>query len=207
MVKGYNIAIIPTPAVNHDAELISEFISSKEEVCFVLDQATRFPHISLYHVALEEASIKKVSASIRRITESFGAFKLASKGYHLLEGKWIDVSYELDSPLLKLHTTVLGAVAPLRVRKSDVAMKEQWSDASPARQENLELYGWSEARDLFRPHLTLTRLRGRVGEDFLETFPAKDFSFEAHTIGLYELGEYGTCTKLLAEYTLEPINI
>lgn len=207
MVKRYNIVIIPTPAVNHDAEFVSEFIAGKQETCFVLDHATQFPHISLYHVYLDEASVKEVADAVQRIAKSFAPFTVQSTGYHTVKGEWIDASYVLDEPLFKLHRACLEGIAPFRVRQKDVVMREDWSDSSPARQENLELYGWSEARDLFRPHLTLARLKGKVDEDFLEIFPEKNFSFEVCKIGLYELGEHGTCRKLLAEYTLSPLNI
>jgi 2'-5' RNA ligase len=207
MVKRYNIAIIPTPIVAEHAQTASEFVAGAEETCFVLDQSTRLPHISLYHIPLEESSIQEVTALLRGIAESLSPFSLESKGYHIWNGEWIDVSYELNETFFKLHMTILEAIAPLRIQKGDFDMKENWSDSSPARQENLELYSWSEARDLFRPHLTLTRLVGRVEEVFLESIPEKNFSFEATTLGLYELGEHGTCTKLLTEFVFDPLKL
>lgn len=203
MVKGYNIVIIPNQAVADTARKVSAKISTIAPTCFQLDSALHNPHITIYHISLDTDSLEEVHEKLRRIASSRDSFSLNQKQYRLIDTRWIDIGYESDENIMKLHRDVLEAVSPLRVQDVTAEMREEWSDMSPERQENLELYGWSEIRNLYRPHLTLTRLVESAEEEILGKLPEGAFSFEVDTIALYELGEYGTCTAIIAEYKLQ----
>ncbi len=129
-------------------------------------------------------------------------FHLQPTQYCFTRGQWLDMGYEREESIQRLHNLVLEAVGKFRVKEESAEQKEEWSDMSPERQENLELYGASEIRSLYRPHLTLTRLVEKTDERVLDNLPEQDFSFTANAIALYELGDYGTCHSVLGEFVL-----
>jgi 2'-5' RNA ligase len=207
MTKGYNIVIIPSKEVSDTARVASKRMSEKYPTRFVLDETLHNPHITLYHIAFDTSVLETVKDKLRVIANSRNPFWLQEKQYRLVDTHWVDMSYIEDEPIMKLHLDVLEAVASYRVRDPGAEMTEEWSGMSALRQENLELYGWSEIRSLYRPHLTLTRLIEDETEESLRCLPDENFSFEVNTIALYELGEYGTCTSIVASYQLGEENI
>lgn len=181
---------------------MSEWVNARYLTAFVLDRIDRVPHLSLYHFATDGESLPKIIQSLNLLTRSQECFEISAIGYDTTNLPWLGVLYERDEALLKLHQNVLEIVAPFRERKNYDQM-EEWSDISPERQENLELYGWSEARSLYRPHITITRFQQAVGEAVIDTLPMPAFSFYGTALALYELGEYGTCHNLIAQLHFE----
>lgn len=200
MIKSYNIVIVPSQIVHERAVFVSELIAKTKETHFILDSKSFFPHITLYHVNLDEAVIPDLVDSLQTMVASIEPFEMKENEYALINTEWVDRGYERSQKIQDLHQSVLETGVPFH-KKSDGELKEEWSDLSPARKENLELYGWSEARDLYRPHLTLTRLKERAGEEILRELPEVGFSFMATEVALYEMGEYGTCKTLVGIFS------
>lgn len=199
MAKNYNIVIDASEVVAESARQVSRYtMEHLPGACFELDKTSHIPHITLLHIALEESVLSQVILMLESITENFEPFPLRQDSYRLVDGRWLDMSYEIDEPLMKLHQAILAIIAPLRVRTPDGEQKEEWSDLSPERQENLELYGSAEVARLYQPHLTLTRFQERQDEALLAQLPTPEFSFTATSLDIYELGEYGTCKNIVA---------
>lgn len=203
MVKVYGIVIIPSREASNLSRESSAFLATQRETCFVLGTQENVPHVSLYHFSAEEDVIEDVITVMHNVLSISTSFSVQFDACKLIDGRWIFATYELGEQLLDLHQTVLDHIAPLRTRGGEADLKEDWYDASEIRKENLELYGWSEVRSLYQPHLTLTRLAKKTDESFLGTLPAQDFSFEVTKLGLYELGKYGTCKKLVREFIID----
>lgn len=51
------------------------------------------------------------------------------------------------------------------------------------------------------PHITFSYFH-TLPKNIVRSLPVLSFSFDADTIALFELGEYGTCVKEIARYTL-----
>lgn len=203
MVKGYNIVIEASDEVTTIAREVSDILSAQTETCFTLDTTRHIPHVTLYHVSLEEEVVPAVLAALKEVASAMESFHLHQTKYCLVRGQWIDMSYEREDPIVRLHNLVLEAVGQYHVKEEEALQKEEWSDMSPERQENLELYGASEVRGLYRPHLTLTRLVEKMDESILQNLPERNFSFRVSAIALYELGEYGTCHGVLGEFVFD----
>ncbi len=202
MTKGYNIVIEVSEEVATVARSVSRLLATQKETCFTLDTTKHVPHVSLYHVSLEETQVPSVLVALSQVACAVEAFRLHQEHYRLIDNRWVDMSYKHEDPIRRLHTLVLEAVGGFHSKEEGTEHKEEWSDMSPERQENLELYGASEIRGLYRPHLTLTRLVEKTDERVLDNLPEQDFSFTANAIALYELGDYGTCHSVLGEFVL-----
>jgi hypothetical protein len=59
--------------------------------------------------------------------------------------------------------------------------------------------GWCSAGEECIPHLTFTRLE-QYTPSGLKGIKELDFSFQASTIGIFYLGTYGTCRKLVTYF-------
>lgn len=200
MVKKYDVVIIPTPEVIREACVISKLVDSRVETRFVLDVVERVPHLSLYHFAASEEKLPEIIEALTTLTLSQEPFLLQASGYDRENMPWLQVLYERSEPLLRLHQDVLEAVAPFHESRKNYHQMEEWSDMTLTRQENLKRYGWSEAGSLYRPHITITRFDTETDFQEIDNLPVTD-SFRAATLGLYELGDYGTCHNLLAQFT------
>ncbi len=202
MTKSYDVVIEVGEEVAAIARSVSEFLATQKEVCFTLDTTKHVPHVTLYHVSLEETQLPSVLAALSEVASALSFFPIHQTEYQLGDGRWVSMRYEREEFIQKLHNLVLEVVGKLRVKEEGTQQTEEWSDRSPERQENLELYGASEIRSLYIPHLTLTRLVEKSDMDILDSLPGLDFSFTASAIALYELGEYGTCHSLLGIFPL-----
>lgn len=199
--KRYDIVIMPPPDIAAQAVAVSRALVPRETF-FVLDDQELHPHISLYHVPLRAEQLPMVIAALQTLAASTEPFVLQQATYYPDQGVWVGVRYVADQAILNLHTAVIAATKEARVIEDDARYKARWSDMTPKERENLKSCGWAHAYTLYLPHLTFTKLT-QPQSDVWAHLPQPDFSFRADHIGLYELGENGTCTRLVADFWLE----
>lgn len=205
MVQKYNVAIIPPEAVRERAIEMSEWIAA-EGSQFVLDGEGLHPHVTLYHVALESDRVPLVITALSAGLESVRPFFLRQGPYRAVEDEWIDASYDRDEPIMRLHTSVIEAVAELRANQETEKDREDFASLSDDERGSLSRSGWIGAFESYVPHLTFARLKEKDAS-IISKLPFEDFGFYADRIGLYEMGEHGTCTRLVHEFTLkEPLS-
>lgn len=202
MVKRYDVVIIPTPEVARAACELSQLVASRYDTCFILNDTNQVPHLSLYHFAAHEEKLSDIIEALGERFASQEAFMLQAVGYDRDNMPWLQALYERSEHLSNLHESVLEAVAPFHEKRKNYNQTEEWSTMSLVRKENLERYGWSEAGSLYKPHITLTRFDEAIDQDNIPPFPASMTSFMVTKLGLYELGDYGTCHNLLAQFNL-----
>lgn len=203
--KSYNVVIMPSAQAAQAAIAASRFLEGAGSL-FTLDGQKLFPHVSLYHVSLPEEALPDVIRSLEAVFSDTPSFPLTQAAYGAGGGIWVHVCYQKDVTIFSLHQRVLGAVNAYRDRETgqtdDGEIKqEDWVGLLPERQSNLQACGWSEAYDLYLPHMTFGRLAA-PNAGIINALPPHEFSFQAEQVGLYELGEYGTCTKLICEFPL-----
>lgn len=200
MNRKYNIAIIPPEGIAKQAMMMSEHIST-EGTYFVLDGTSLYPHISLYHVVLDDEHLSEIVQAVTDAVSSIQSFPLKSGPYRAVADEWIDVSYEREEGIMVLHEVVIGAVASRRAGKELEMNRADWETLDVVARQNLERCGWTDAFEHYAPHLTFARLRSQDAS-ILTRLPIMDYSFSVQAIGLYELGDHGTCTKLLHTFSL-----
>lgn len=77
-------------------------------------------------------------------------------------------------------------------------------DFTPEQKENIKKYGYPDAMSLYFPHLTIIRLK----DELLAKKISKDINwniseFIVNKLAIYEMGEHGTCRKLVKEFLLK----
>ena len=70
--------------------------------------------------------------------------------------------------------------------------------------ENISKYGYRNVGDQFEAHLTLTNFdkEDLDKEKVNKVLKSENLSFKANTLGVCEVGESGTCKKVLKKFKL-----
>lgn len=199
--KRYDIVVIPPEDITRQAIEMSQVLARFDSF-FILDGETVHPHLSLYRVPFDESALEKAIKKVGEIAAAMQPFLLQQETYYPDQGVWVGVRYVADKAILDLHTGIIAATKDYRAIEDDARYKARWADLSPQQRKNIEDCGWSDAFTAYFPHISFTKLK-QPRADVLAHLPQHDFSFLADHIGLYERGENGTCTKLVADFRLE----
>lgn len=171
----YDIVVYPPAPIRAQALAINKKLVAKGGL-FSLGTKTCVPHITVYVARFGAAEMKGVQKTLKDLAARTPAFKASSTGYWN-DGPWAHMRYKKDAALVRLRHAIIQA---------------------------MQAHHPYDKNRFFVPHITLTKfehLPPRVFDDL----PSTDMSFTATHIGLFELGEYGTCKKQVAIFPLKGI--
>lgn len=196
-----DLVLLPSKELADKAIEISGVISQHHDSFFTLKYGEFYPHMSLYMFQLDEADIPRIKEVLTEVANATKAIRATATNYSLGQGfgvGYVDPEYEASNELKTLQDKIIEVVNPIRagMRESDIAKMQ---DATGLKLENLEKYGYPAIGELFRPHVTLTRLKEHVPE-VLELLPEDIATFSGlfDRIGLFEMGVNGTCVREIA---------
>ena len=199
----YNIALIVPIDLAHTATELSEQLKSfGSEI--VLDGTDFIPHISLYMTEFETSSVAKITAKLGSIAEKFVAFELTAEKFYMNESNYIDIQYVCNKELQELHEEIIDNLKELRLKKP-VSRNYYTGPAADKMYQNVLDFGYSIGKELYRPHLTLAKLR-TPDQEALESLKWGEFDMSATKIGLYEADKLGACRRLVQAFTLKENN-
>jgi 2'-5' RNA ligase len=202
-IINLNIVLLPSKEVSQKAIELSQKISKEFEVFFVLNEESRIPHVSLYHSAYPAENIPKVKEVIEDIANITASFPVELTNVFWQKEGWLDFQADKSEPLINLHNQVVERLNSFRKDNLMESDKEDFSSLSKGEQESINLYGYRHARELFRPHLTITRLKNGNAVTVSKELDGNNLSFDATDIALCRLGNYGTCVYLLDSWNLK----
>lgn len=194
-----NIVLIPDVNISEKVTSLSNQLKNRG-VHFTLREGEYYPHLSLYMVQLDTDNMDEIEKLLAEISSGVLPISLTAEGYHQESG-YIGVGYKNEAPLDWLQMKVIDAINPLRdgLRKKD---EERLSVATGKERENIEAYGYRSVGELFSPHITITRFKEPLPIQ-LDGLPGID-SFDASfsKLGIFEMGENGTCVRKISEFQL-----
>lgn len=195
-----DIVLVPDDKLANHAVSVSRSLAPFDPN-FMLEIGTCYPHLSLYMFQLLEKDIPKVRRALEDIALSFPAYHAQASHYSISSTGHavgsIFPEYELTEPLQDLQAAVIKAINPMRsgMREKD---KAKLVDATGLKRKNLEQYGYPSVGELFHAHITLTRLKTYQPEAMAVLPDIATFSGRFTKIGLFEMGDFGTCIRPLA---------
>jgi hypothetical protein len=140
------------------------------------------------------------------VTADNGPLELSTTHYGGKRG-YINASYETPAELSRLQEQIISGVNPLRdglTPEEETLLKT----ATGQKKENIEEYGYKSVGELFVPHLTLTRFIDPTTVAEPDSLPPlSDFDGQFSEIGLFEVGEHGTCIREIARFALVGNNL
>lgn len=193
-----DVVLLPNPELSQRVITFSAQLSATYGTVSTLHADGPVPHASLYMTQLKVSDIARVQEILADIAARTPVFNLIANGYWL-DSRYFDADYKKTDALADLQMAVINAINPIRdgMREKD---KAKLLEAEGLARENLETYGYPAVGELFRPHMTLTRFADeRLTMGAIEKPNAQVFAGAFDRIGLYEMGDNGTCVRRIAE--------
>jgi hypothetical protein len=195
-----NIAIVPRQDISNQAIDLSHSIESWGTY-FTLSENSPIPHISIYKAEFPIPNISEIERRMRNYVKNLKRFSIepVAEVYRKEDRDFVEVQYVPSISLSRLQTDIVKLLNPLRDGLIRIKDKDRLEQLSKEEQENLQNWGDRTVSSQFRPHLTLSRLKDPNSMS-PSNLPQKDFSFEVNKIGIFELGDHGTCIKQIGVY-------
>ncbi len=194
-----DIVILPSDELATKAILASKKLEPLSSL-FSLEIGKYFPHSSLYMLQLSTDTIEQVKQLLADIAHETKSLQLEANGYYQKEG-YIDTGYTVSGEVRNFQEKVLSVMNPLRdgMREKD---KARMVESTGLALKNYQDYGYKYVGELFRPHITLTRFSEEqpTAEQLLPD--VSEFNGAFTKIGLFEMGDNGTCIRKIAEFSL-----
>ena len=194
-----DIVILPSDELAQKLITASGTLAAQSPL-FTLDGVSFYPHASLYMTQLKLDDLDKVKGLLSDIAGTTAVLNLTASRYDQTMG-FLDAEYKRTEQLDDMQQSVIDAINPIRdgMRDKD---KARMLEATGLARDNFEKYGYKPVGELFRPHATITRF---ADEGTTETALLPDpvhFSGQFTRIGLFEMGDNGTCIREIASYNL-----
>jgi hypothetical protein len=194
-----DIVLLPGATVAKQAYSLSAVLELNDTF-FTLRDGSFFPHASLYMTQLKLSDLSHVSTLLNNIASNTSQINLVAKEYHQ-EAGYIDIEYLRTQLVDNLQMKVIETINPMRddLREKD---KLRLQTAVGKERENIEKYGYRSVGELFAPHLTLTRFKSVDPIETVNLPDVRSFDTVFERIGLFEMGDNGTCVRKIAEFNL-----
>ena len=198
--KAYAIALLPNLELGNKVINLSNDLQTKE-VHFTLNGVDYLPHLSLYSAKIKHQDLQKVTNILMNIISETKKFDLIANGYSQVMG-YLAIDYVNTHELASLAKDVVEAVNPYRQGLSNID-QERMKSATDLTLQNFVRYGYKYVGDLFRPHITITRFNTIDAIDVNELPSHQEFNGTFDSLGIFEMGENGTCKHEVASYGLQ----
>lgn len=194
-----DIVILPTDELTQKAISLSEQLA-QHDTLFTLKDGEYYSHASLYMAQLKVDDLDRVKSILSGIANSTPQLSLTATRYDQAEG-YIDVEYARTEAIDRLQMAVVEAINPIRdgMRIKD---KARMLTTIGKVRENLDKYGYRGVGELFRPHISLTRFADGQPIDTAALPEPAEFSGAFIKLGLFEMGDNGTCVRKIADFSL-----
>jgi 2'-5' RNA ligase len=198
--KIYDVVLLPVNDIAYRAVETSKIFKTFDNY-FTLEIEKYIPHISLYMLSMKASNLAEAKEMLRSISDSTHILDLKATNYHQSWG-YIEVGYQKSEELISIQNMVVEQFNTLR---TGIMPNEQTriQDASGLALLNLQNYGYRYIADLFRPHVTFTRLKNKTPID-LDLMPdSAAFSGKFTRVGLFEVDENQACVKEIHSANLQ----
>ncbi|HSX28339.1 MAG TPA: hypothetical protein VLF60_02720 [Candidatus Saccharimonadales bacterium] len=205
----YDVVLLP-PAAVRDASIAVSRQLKPLGTEFTLQADHLYPHLSLYMLNILSGQLQETFSRLQGIARQTRPLQLQAShyGHNFTEGMF-EVFYHKTSEIIALQERVIAGLNPLRhgLRTKDPVghtLADWLPQTTGVAHHNLETYGYDEVGELFKPHITFTRFVTRTTQVELATLPALSQFHSIYTqLGLFEMGEHGTCTRPVAVFELQ----
>ena len=195
----YDIVMIPDADISGDISILSQQLT-KKGTYFTLKDGEYYPHLSLYMVQIDTNKVPELENRLSKIAMRTPPITLTPYEYHQESG-YLDIEYAREPLSVQLQIDIINAINPIRdgLREKDKARLDY---VVGKERENIETYGYRSIGELFSPHITLTRFVNEQAIDLAELPNIVRYQTTFSKLGIFELGENGTCVKRIAEFKL-----
>lgn len=192
-----NVCIFPNDRVSAECVGISQSFEDKDTM-FVLGNGL-FPHMTAYMARFANNDIERVVAATEDVIKQTSAFRCIHTGYFMTEGRYLEASYRKSSEFMDLHELLIANLAGLRINPGLPFIEGYFAPYNAEQQQNAKDTGYDLARNLYRPHVTLTRYIENGVPKIFPAMPAADLSFNLYKVCVYKADDNGAVCELVRE--------
>jgi len=208
-----NIALNPGEMMIARAKTANAAMRDEFPDSFELD-SSHVPHITLAQRYVRAADLDRVYGALENVLreEDPRSLRLEATGYYYIPRGSMGQAGLVVAPsagLVRLHERMLEAVAPYTVSGGTAAAFVTTPEEPVINQATIdypEHFVPSASGENFDPHITL----GIVTQDHFEELiaePFERFTFAAPHVSVYQLGNFGTCRKLLKQLSADGVGL
>ena len=207
MDKRLNIVFIPPKEIVDHSIRLCEEIKRENEVSFLLDGINNNPHVTIYQMVIPGWNLERLVEKLDQTIKNFNAQKFIFTDFQEHSG-FLGASFKLTESIKRVQEEIVEQITELREGRNILEVNDPAVEDWPESHRQIVAdYGFDNLFDFYNPHITITRLpdfekardlAGKLSWPFAE--------FESNSIGLCELGDFGTCNKLLKEFKLAAVN-
>lgn len=202
MNKRLNIVFIPPEKISSAAIDLCKQIENLYKVSFSLDGVTNHPHITIYQLIVSEDSLQKLTHILERIAQLATSQEFVFKNFQQHFG-FLGASFEPTNQIKTFQQLVVEKTEAFRSKdiiQLDNSIIQQYPQKQ---QEIIRKFGFDNLLDFYNPHITITQLSDfKTAEKLTNELSWEAGSFCSNSLGLYELGDFGTCNKLIKKFKL-----
>lgn len=201
-----SVAFLLPCEVHQSAVSLSTEISKRFKTIFTLGDRESVPHVTIYFNEYPKSNIDNILESANVLAEEFGRTKVEFTRFCTGRG-YIDMGIGLSKQLVMIHKRSVKLLFPqlkTHLREKYLESSEKYSLYSEKQKRNIKRYGHPDVMDLYRPHVTLTRLENEDDAKDLVAelkWPIKNCVLDS--IGVFEMGEHGSCQRLIKKLKLK----
>lgn len=193
-----NIALLPDETMRTRARAVNARILHNYPSGFALDER-QVPHITLLQAFVKQSDLEAIWHEVRGLEVKRG---LRATGFDYYADSELGASgfdINLSTWLVEAHQQVAAAVAPFALPEGDESAFVTTPDEPTIAEGSLNYvraFFQAHAGDRYHPHLSL----GIGQRDYLESLRREafePFDFAVEALAMYQLGNFGTCRKLL----------
>jgi hypothetical protein len=200
----YDAVLLPPETVDANSVLLSRSLARLAPTEFVLETGRLYPHISLYMANFTPGQLGQATAALHEIAGATGALPLIADHFDGNDQGMFELFYRKTEALTRLQQELIARLNPLRtgLRHRDPVgrvLADHLKVAPAEARANLERCGYDEVGAFFKPHITCARFKQRdfsVAEAALPQ--VESFTTVYTTLALCEMGEHGTCTRVVS---------
>lgn len=197
--EPYDVVLLPNSDISQKALGLSLDLE-KHGTYFTLNDKDHFPHLSLYMLQLDDAGLSKALDLLSGLADVSRSINATADHYHYSHD-YLDVEYVKTAELNDLQENIIEKLNPIRdgLRERD---KERLATTTGKERDNILKYGYRSVGNQFAPHLTFTRFKTNQSE-VIETLPPPDtFSGTFSSLGIFRMGDHGTCISSVRIWSL-----
>lgn len=158
--------------------------------------------MTVFMARFPEDSVSAVVNSVGDIVKGQESFYCQHIGYLMTEGRYLEASYRKTKELIALHDKLIVSLSPLRMNSGKPYEEGYFTPYTAEQQENARETGYDLARQLFRPHITLTRYFENDMPKYFPAFPAVELSFDLGELCVYKADDNGAVYEQLRSFEL-----
>jgi hypothetical protein len=199
-----NVVVVPDERTIETARRLGEILGGKYDCYYSLDDKSYIPHISVYQAQYPRKNIELVRKYTVEAAAETTSFTVEVKSYQTYY-TFIFWNLLQNPSLTNLHYRLLEKLNPLRegllmphLTTTGYMTGEKFTEEEA---EAVQKYGTIVVGKLFKPHITLARLKKVIpDEELKKVLPQTSSTFKVSSIYIGKMGDHGTVTDILETF-------